>query len=131
MSPPSTLANIHILRIPSASLAQYPRIDELVALVNNAFVTAWNTVDGLVGPEAIRFQFSAQFAQEMGDDGVTWVAFEGSEEEGRIVGTAGYKKWEKQWKVLERMEAGSGVEVCRVSLSSMLVSHCSLLMDLT
>ena len=97
----SSPSPITILRLPSTSLATYPRLDELVALLNNAFVTSWHTIPGLVGDDATRYEASEQFVEEMGATGVTWVAFD---EGGKMVATAGYRPWDIMWKTLERLK---------------------------
>ena len=94
--------SVEIVRLPSTSLSTYPRLDELVALINNAFVTSWRTIPGLVGDEYTRYEASAHFVEDMGATGFTWIAFD---ERGRMVATAGYKPWDVTWKTMERMKA--------------------------
>ena len=114
---PHTLQDVTILRLPTTTLATYPRLHELVALLNLAFTTSWHSIPGLVGDDAKRYDTDEEFVNDMGKEGATWLAFDGDENGGKLIATAGYKPWDTHWKTLERVKtlrendaAGAGLE---------------------
>ena len=93
------------LRIPFTELATHPRLEELVALINLAFVTSWHTIDGLVGDDRQRYDTSEDMVKEMGLVGAFYIILDVND---KMVAAAGYKPWNEVWKTQERLVKANG-----------------------
>lgn len=97
--------DITIVRLPSTALTTYPRLHDIVALLNLAFTTSWHSIPGYVGEDVQRYDTDEQYVDEMGEHGATWLAFDA---EDRLIATAGYKPWDTHWKTTERIKVQRG-----------------------
>lgn len=93
-------AEFTTIRLAAKDLSSFPKLPELVALLNKAFVTSWETIPGLVGPGSVRYENAQIFLGDMLPHAVLYITLN---DDSFPVAMAGYKPWETEWKQTARM----------------------------
>lgn len=94
-SAPKVKTEHQIIRLTSSELPSYIHLHQLVALINNAFVTSWASIPGLAGADRTRYESVPDFLQDMGGEVVTFVTVA---DDSSPIATGGYKPWTQAWK---------------------------------